>query len=344
MESEADLDAGMLSTEVSHRRRTTSVSEDYSVQKTNDDATECKYVAVQQKYYSDTFIGAFIHSCTEKIHRRDPEITRGYWARVASITSLVSQFIQIAGSSTQILNLGAGFDTLYWRLKHAGLNFYKFIEFDFSTVTSQKIRQINRKKQIDLCSYFGKSSSENQHSDLHAGDYHLIGADLRQIREFEGKLETTGLDMSAPTIVIAECVLVYMDDQHSHELMETLAKLFETIAFVNYEQVNMVDTFSKVMLDNLNNRGILLPGMAACKTLQTQRQRFINAGFPMVNGWTINEIYTKFLPSEEIQRVEKIEPLDERELLTQLLEHYCLIYAFKDSTKNRNHLSQILVK
>jgi hypothetical protein len=47
MESEAHLGSGLLSTEVSHRRRSTSLSEDYSVQKTNDDATECKYVAAQ---------------------------------------------------------------------------------------------------------------------------------------------------------------------------------------------------------------------------------------------------------------------------------------------------------
>ncbi|CAK5074772.1 unnamed protein product [Meloidogyne enterolobii] len=47
MESEADFGNGLLSTEVGHRRRSTSVSDDYSVQKTNDDATECKFVAVQ---------------------------------------------------------------------------------------------------------------------------------------------------------------------------------------------------------------------------------------------------------------------------------------------------------
>ena len=49
MESEAELGSGLLGTEVSHRRRATSVTEDYSVQKTNDDATEAKYLVVQVK-------------------------------------------------------------------------------------------------------------------------------------------------------------------------------------------------------------------------------------------------------------------------------------------------------
>lgn len=45
MEPEAELGDGYLGTEIGIRRRTTSVSDDYSVQKTNDDATECKYIA-----------------------------------------------------------------------------------------------------------------------------------------------------------------------------------------------------------------------------------------------------------------------------------------------------------
>uniref|UniRef100_A0A1I8BNB3 Leucine carboxyl methyltransferase 1 n=1 Tax=Meloidogyne hapla TaxID=6305 RepID=A0A1I8BNB3_MELHA len=312
MESEADFGNGLLSTEVGHRRRSTSVSDDYSVQKTNDDATECKFVAVQQRYYTDNFIGAFIY-CAD--HHRDPEILRGYWARTAAITSLVSQFIKNSGPTAQIVSLGAGFDTLYWRLKESGQSFNKFVEFDFSSVTSKKIRQIQRSKNVNLCGYFSKPPVENQHSDLHCGDYHLIGADLRQIREFEQKLATAELDNSKPTLIIAECLFVYMDLEHSYNLIEELTKYFKTLALINYEQVNMNDNFSKVMLDNLNNRGIHLPGLAVCESLLTQKQR-----------------------------IEKLEPLDERELLTQLLEHYCLIYAFKDSTKNWGHLANLIVQ
>jgi hypothetical protein len=79
----------------------------------------------------------------------------------------------------------------------------------------------------------------------------------------------------------------------------------------------MVDTFSKVMLDNLNNRGILLPGLSTCKSLQTQKQRqilfntiksqlyllrFTAAGYATVQAWTINEIYSAILPAEEVKR------------------------------------------
>lgn len=79
--------------------------------------------------------------------------------------------------------------------------------------------------------------SESQHSDLHAGDYHLLGADLRQSREFEEKLKMADLDYSLPTLFIAECVLVYMDESQSEELLKQICKKFSTVAFINYEQV-----------------------------------------------------------------------------------------------------------
>jgi hypothetical protein len=69
-----------------------------------------------------------------------------------------------------VVNLGAGYDTLYWRLKKSineaptpsvGDQFQKFVEVDFSTVTAKKIHQIQRKKitnkhHIDLSSYFSE--------------------------------------------------------------------------------------------------------------------------------------------------------------------------------------------
>ncbi|KAI1716248.1 leucine carboxyl methyltransferase domain-containing protein [Ditylenchus destructor] len=344
MESEADLGSGHLGTSISIRRRSASVSDDYSVQKTNDDATESKFAAIQLGYWQDKFISNFVYACTDNIHRRDPEISRGYWARTASIFSLVSQFVQKAGPSAQIVNIGCGFDTLYWRLKDSGQKFYKYAELDFSSVTSKKIRQIRRSnKHADLTSSFSRPLVENHHSDLIAGDYCLLGADLRQVREFDEKLKLADLDFSQPTLFIAECVLVYMDELQCDELLKEITGKFETVSFINYEQVNMTDNFSKIMLDNLNHRGIILPGLPACESLQSQKRRFLNTGWHSVHSWTVNEIYQAYLNPVEVERIEKLEPLDEKELLVQLLEHYCLVYASKDATKQRRDLADLVV-
>lgn len=50
------------------------------------------------------------------------------------------------GEKCQIINLGCGFDTLYWRLRDAGHFVQNFIELDFPTVTAKKCYQIKRNK------------------------------------------------------------------------------------------------------------------------------------------------------------------------------------------------------
>jgi len=232
-----------------------------------------------------------------------------------------------------VVNLGAGFDTLYWRLKDAGVVFSRYVELDFSSVTSKKIKLIRKLGKPlatnDLTSYFSGPMSENQHSELHAGDYHLIGVDLRQMEEFRERIQSANLDYKLPTLFIAECVLIYMDDGQCTTLLKELSSSFPAACFINYEQVNMADAFSQVMTKNLEQRGILLPGVAHCDSLESQKKEFLEAGWTSVDAWTMEEIYQKFLNPLEISRIESLEPLDERELLSQLLQHYCLVYASK---------------
>lgn len=80
-------------------------------------------------------------------------------------------------------------------------------------------------------------AKEAHHSDLHAGDYHLIGADLRQLTELEQKMNSAEIDYKIPTLIIAECVLIYMSTENSSDLLRFFTDKFETLAFLNYEQV-----------------------------------------------------------------------------------------------------------
>lgn len=57
-------------------------------------------------------------------------------------------FFQITGKECQIINLGAGFDTLYWRLRDCGHMIANYVEVDFPTVTARKCHFIKRNKQL----------------------------------------------------------------------------------------------------------------------------------------------------------------------------------------------------
>lgn len=222
------------------------------------------------------------------------------------------------------------------------LSGFTYVEIDFSSVTAKKIKNIRKPHgEPMLNSFFSKNIEESHHADLHAGDYHLLGADLRQLSELEQKLDTVHLDITLPTLVLVECVFVYMVPEKSAELIRFFAEKFPTIAFLNYEQVNVEDNFGKIMVYNLNERGIMVPGLPVCKDLDSQKERFTENGFTDVEAWTVLNIYHNHLSRAEVERIEGIERLDEKELLTQLLEHYCFVYAFKDATGEHEGLKDI---
>ena len=67
------------------------MSEDDAVRATNDDAASCKLFAVKQGYWKDDYIQCFVRGA----ERKAPEISRGYFARVAGIKVLLKQFLEV---------------------------------------------------------------------------------------------------------------------------------------------------------------------------------------------------------------------------------------------------------
>ncbi|XP_076454100.1 leucine carboxyl methyltransferase 1-like [Babylonia areolata] len=300
-------------------------SED-AVMATNDDAAQCKRFAVDKGYWQDPYISLFVPK-GKSTHA--PEINKGYYARVTSIRILLQKFIEATNRECQVVSLGAGFDTTYWCLKEQDLNPKSYIEMDFMAVTSRKCQQIKSKKAL-----LDKLATEDgdvmwSKSEVHAGDYHLVSADLRKVGEVEGKLADCGLDKNLPTLFMAECVLVYIEVPHTEQLLRWISENVPTAMFINYEQVNMGDRFGQVMIDNLKTRDCYLHGVAACKSLETQKQRFTSQGWTGATAWDMMTVY-KHLPQADLQRIERIEFLDERELLEQLYSHYCLVWAYLD--------------
>lgn len=116
-------------------------AEDEAIIATNTDATECKRCAVELGYWKDDYISYF----ARHVDRKAPEINRGYYARVRAMEIFIHQFLERCGTKCQIINLGCGFDTLYWRLKDTTQAVGNFIELDFPAVTSKKMSHYQTK-------------------------------------------------------------------------------------------------------------------------------------------------------------------------------------------------------
>lgn len=327
---------------------------DEGIMLTNNDASTCKRSAVAAGYYEDPFIEHF--SRGHHLERKPPEINRGYYARVFAVEHLLLKFLDAVkdhGAKCQVVNLGCGFDTLFWRLKslHSELSncIQSFVDLDLFGITSRKVMAIRRKPQ--LLSVLGDDIQFSP-SELHSSVYHLVAADIRspldppinddsvsspghhtKISVRNKLMNECHLDKNLPTIFIAECVLVYMDSCHSKSILSWITSTFTTCSFINYEQVNLDDRFGQIMIENLRQREADLLGLDTCKDLASQEERMVANGFESAVALNMDTIYKENLPINEKERIEKLEFLDETDLLFQLLTHYSIVYAEKGLRK-----------
>uniref|UniRef100_A0A672H5H9 Leucine carboxyl methyltransferase 1 n=1 Tax=Salarias fasciatus TaxID=181472 RepID=A0A672H5H9_SALFA len=307
---------------------TDSDTADEAVRATCDDASTCKRFATSKGYWRDPYIQYFIRSVGE---RKAPEINRGYYARVQGVNHLLDAFIRRAECNCQVINLGAGLDTTFWRLKDENLLPRKFFEVDFPTVVARKIHHIKTKPPLSRA-IIETHSTDSLLLDAHSLDsdrFCIIGVDLRDISNLDEKLKKFQLNPELPTLLLSECVLVYMTPSHSSNLLHWAAETFHTAMFINYEQVNMSDRFGQVMIENLQRRHCTLAGVEACQSLESQRERFLKNGWEHADALDMMTVYS-MLPADDVARMERLEFLDEKELLEQLLQHYSICWASRD--------------
>jgi len=287
----------------------------------------CKRFAVSLGYWHDPYIQHFVRLSKE---RKAPEINRGYFARVHGVSQLIKAFLRKTECHCQILNLGAGMDTTFWRLKDEDLLPTKYFEVDFPMIVTRKLHSIKVKPFLSqpIIELHSEDPLQNDGHLLDSKRYAIIGADLRDLPELEEKLKKCNMNPQLPTLLITECVLVYMTPEQSANLLKWAASSFDTAMFINYEQVNMDDRFGQIMIENLRRRQCDLAGVETCKSLESQKERLLSNGWETASAVDMMELYSR-LPQAEVSRIESLEFLDEMELLEQLMQHYCLCWATK---------------
>jgi O-methyltransferase involved in polyketide biosynthesis len=233
------------------------------------------------------------------------------------IKSLLLRFLREykKEKAVQVVVLGCGFDTLYFQL-HAedqiSPNVVKYVECDFEDVIEAK-KGIIHKHLGDLRA-FGEGSP-----------YKVFGVDVRQVDCLFGGLENLGVRYDIPTFFLAECVLVYMNLNHSNELLRKIASKFEESTCVIYEQVNPDDPFGRQMMINLHARGCPLRGII--RSLEEQKTRMIQCGWQGAICSDMLTLFKRCISKSEISRINELEMLDEEEEWNLLLQHYCITCA-----------------
>lgn len=303
---------------------------DFQVQGTNDRATLSKSSTVTQGYYEDQFLQYFV----SKSSRRAPIIHRSYYIRAKAIHYMVKGFLQsltLKRSQKQIVSLGAGFDTLFFSLvSERFLKETKYFEVDFPEVAKPKVKLILQNKELSQA--LGSITSKDEQwlgGGIDSEKYSLLGCNLRNRSTLESSLLKCGLDTTLPTLLLSEVVLTYMDPpQSSTAIIGWAAQFFTSATFVMFEQVSPNDPFGIKMMNHFKHSvGAPLHGTEAFPTRQSQIQRFIKEGWPLVHCPTLNFFYYDTLPEKEKARLQDLEPFDEFEVMIKMFRYNILTFS-----------------
>ncbi|XP_029314257.1 tRNA wybutosine-synthesizing protein 4 [Cottoperca gobio] len=314
---------------------------DTAVQGTNDSSVVSKVSAAARGYFQDVFLQHFV--C--KVARRAPLINRGYYVRWRAVDHCVRRFLHITEDcpKRQILSLGAGFDAAYFRL-HAdeALDRTVVFEVDFPNVTRRKAALIHCNATLrgmldpHLPSPAGAAY-------VSSGRYHLLGVDVREESQLEEALGAAGLDWAAPTLILSEVVLTYMETRWSDAVISWAAKLLPQSLFVLYEQMHPHDPFGRIMQDHFLKLNSTLRALRQYPDTAAQRRRFLSKGWEQCVCLDINDFYLGLVPEDERRRVESLEPFDEYEEWHQKCSHYFILSASRGSLMSRALLTPAAV-
>ncbi|KAL2081246.1 hypothetical protein ACEWY4_023099 [Coilia grayii] len=302
---------------------------DTAVQGTNDSSVVSKVSASVYGYFRDDFQRRFV--C--KVSRRAPLINRGYYVRWKAVDHCVKLFLQVTSSCSrrQMLSLGTGFDSLYFRLHEEGvLEGVTVFEVDFPNVAQRKAALIRSDPHLKD---WKPHLSYNLAGPLYASNdqYRLLGLDIRQEEAVQLALSAASFQWSCPTLVLSEVVLTYMETQESDRVIGWAAAHLPESVLVMYEQIRPSDPFGRVMQSHFLKLNSALHALTSYPDVAAQRQRFLSKGWEQCVCLDMNQFYLGLVAQQERQRVEGLEPFDEFEEWHQKCSHYFILTAAKGS-------------
>jgi O-methyltransferase involved in polyketide biosynthesis len=322
--------------------------DDALIMGTAEDAVKAKHAAVQTGYYQDPYIGAFaqLHTPASSSQLQNSVqviIKRGTYARVECIRKVIAAFLDTsvtAAKRVQVIVLGSGKDTSFFRvlddLRSKDQGGLRWFEVDHDDVLREKAAQIERSPSIFGASVRKAGNMYTLQSANNSNSWpatcHLIAHDLREGPEtlVRTKLVQAGMDPSQPTLVVSECVQMYLPLAAVTNLLKVVTATCSDCIFCSYEPIlGSNSAFGRMMQENLTKAGVVQPGscLVEIRTLQQTLSNLHRTGFLRAVGCDMYEAYETVLSVKQRASANRCEFLDELEEFMLIMRHYCFLVA-----------------
>lgn len=287
-------------------------------------------------------------------------VCAGTYTRTTALDILIHAFLSQPDDTPpqkkQIISLGAGTDTRYFRLraqnKHRNLIYH---EFDFPSVCTTKSRIVSSNEALSKgdgnATLFveprkptGETDSDPEPEwgfrDHRDGETETIYCchplDLRRLPYTPSMKELNsfhGIQDDIPTLIISECCLCYLEVDNARDVVKWFADRIPSLGIILYEPIGVDSPFGQMMVANLAARNIAMPTVKVYKTLRDQKVRLSEMGFTDEvggqGGETIERIWDQWVSSAEKERVDSLEGLDEVEEWQMLARHYAVVWGWR---------------
>ncbi|XP_069790588.1 tRNA wybutosine-synthesizing protein 4 isoform X2 [Narcine bancroftii] len=202
-------------------------------------------------------------------------------------------------------------------------------EVDFPDVVQRKATLIKNKQELVELIGCTDEMGPTQMGYLCGMDYKLLGIDLSEIMELDNALREIGINTACPTLLLSEVVLTYMKNESSSAVIRWAADRFSSAVFVVYEQIRPYDPFGQVMRQHFAQLNSTLHALVRFPGKEAQQKRFLQEGWEECLCVDMNEFYVRYIPEQEKQRIEMLEPFDEYEEWHLKCSHYIILCASK---------------
>ncbi|KFY22103.1 hypothetical protein V493_06846 [Pseudogymnoascus sp. VKM F-4281 (FW-2241)] len=317
------------------------VDRDRMIRETDTDANGSRRSAVACGYLEDPYVSEFVADLGDDTPAlRMPIINRGTYVRTIVIDRLIENFINAhPEQNVQIISLGAGTDTRYFRYLDRGhKDQILYHELDFPIISANKLAFITRSATLappgseflalrevpdpdperKMWGYF----TDNQKK---AG-YLFHPMDLRNL---PAEIECIRTDL--PTLLVSECCLCYMTTERADAVLNFFTSRIPTIGTVIYEPTNPNSAFGRVMTANLAARNLAMPSIATYDSLEAQLERQRAAGLDMFQeGASISWLWDNWIEDAEKVRLGQMQMFDEEEEWQLLGSHYLVVWGARE--------------
>lgn len=317
---------------------------DLAIQGTNNSSIASKR-SVELLYLprlgSDTVDGQtpneYFKYFVKKSPKRSPCINRGYWLRLHAIRSRLNSIVEGTQENIVVVNLGCGFDPLPFELldqRNLGSEKFngrvQFLDVDYADLINEKARIIEKTPQ--LSDIVGPRLSQRDCVVYGTETYSAASCNLNYPKSFEDVLNL--FDLNNPKVVkvfIAEVSLAYMLPNHADDIVKICGSMSNS-HFLMLEQLTPAGTnepFSKQMLRHFRKNNSPLLSVEKYFTIESQKRRFRELGFPHVNAGDMFNLWQSVDP-EKRSRVQSVELFDELEEFHLFCHHYIICHATND--------------